>query len=186
MVMNQNNKKIIFVTVNERITETKSVQTEQQYWKITQLSNCNLAVSVLLSNPGRVDILNLNCDVIHTISNLPPVPFYLTTSRDSLLVVSYDDKSVTCLSSSFARSWVTSRDTTRLKYAWGITCDNSGYIYVVDNDRDLVVQLSPSGDYLRDVITRQNGLDSPVAVCFHRDTLYITQVNREIKIFTWE
>ncbi|XP_041353938.1 uncharacterized protein LOC121371825 isoform X1 [Gigantopelta aegis] len=183
-------RQIIFVEVDSIITTTKSIHTGKSYSWITQLLDSSLAVSVWASDPGYVDILDLNGHVIRSISDLPPEPRYLTSLGESLLVMSYKYTCkaftrVTLSPSSRHIDWVKSRDSMMLKDARGITCDGHGFIYVTDFDRHSVVQISADGDVIRDIMTQQDGLVNPRAVCFVRDCLYLTQENGEIKIFTW-
>ncbi|XP_041376214.1 uncharacterized protein LOC121388783 [Gigantopelta aegis] len=174
-------RQIVFFTVTDVITVTNTLNMEKGYFNITQLHDSHLAATVWLSKPGCVDILDLKGHVMRSISNLTAKPWYVTVLGINLFVVS-GVNTVTCMTSSGDINWVTSPNT-KPRFAWGIACDRSGFVYVVDRDSNTVIQLSPSGEYLCDVLTGHDKISVPRALCFNRDLLYMTQDNGEIKIF---
>ena len=58
------------------------------------------------------------------------------------------------------------------------------FVYVCDNNRNCIVQLSHSGQVIRDG-PRWDGLTVPLCVCCVDDNLYVGQEYGDIKIFTW-
>ncbi|XP_041376963.1 uncharacterized protein LOC121389411 [Gigantopelta aegis] len=133
-------------------------------------------IGILWLTDGQTD-MEMKRDTEH----LTPKPWSVTVLGINLFVVS-GVNTVTCMTSSGDINWVTSPDT-KLRFAWGIACDRSGFVYVVDRHSNTVIQLSPSGEYLCDVRTGRDKISVPRALCFNRDLLYITQDNGEIKIF---
>ncbi|XP_041379740.1 uncharacterized protein LOC121392701 [Gigantopelta aegis] len=176
-------RKLLYLYVQDDIHLMKTVTTKNDYYDITVLPDDSMAVTRGLS--GCVDILNQWCDVIRSIPNkVISNPGYLTVKGDSLVVVPDTTNIVTCVSSSGLVMWV-SRDSARFRRLYGVACDTEEFVYVCDNDRHAIVQLSRDGEVIRDVITQEDGLKQPVSLCFARDKLYVTQENGEIKIFGW-
>ncbi|XP_041372556.1 uncharacterized protein LOC121385834 [Gigantopelta aegis] len=176
-------RKLLYLNVQDDIHLIKTVTTKKGYHSITVLPDDNMAVTAGLS--GCVDILNQRCYVIRSIPNkVIPNPGSLTVKGDSLIVVSDTTNILTCVSSSGQVMWVLC-DSARFHRLYGVACDTEQSVYVCDNDRDAIVQLSRDGDVIRDVITQKDGLKQPVSLCFAQDKLYVTQQNGEIKIFGW-
>ncbi|XP_041346858.1 uncharacterized protein LOC121366504 isoform X2 [Gigantopelta aegis] len=176
-------RKLLYLNVQDDIHLTKTVTTKTKYYGITILPHDNMAACSECDE--RVDILNQKCDVIRSIPNkVVPNPGSLTVKGDSLVVVSDTTNIVTCVSASGHVMWV-SRDSTKFHRLYDIACDTEEFVYVCDNGRDAIVQLSRDGEIIRDVITKKDGLKQPVSLCFAQDKLYVTQQNGEIQIFGW-
>ncbi|XP_041372461.1 E3 ubiquitin-protein ligase TRIM31-like [Gigantopelta aegis] len=176
-------RKLLYLNVQDDIQLMKTVTSKKDYRGITVLPDDNMAMTGGIS--GCMDILNQRYDVIRSIpNNVIPNPVYLTVKRDSLIVVSFTTNIVTCVSSSGQVMWV-SRDSARFHQLYGVACDTEEFVYVCDNDRHAIVQLSRDGMVICDVITQKDGLKKPVSLCFARDKLYVTQENGEIKLFGW-
>ncbi|XP_041346808.1 uncharacterized protein LOC121366418 [Gigantopelta aegis] len=176
-------RKLLYLNVQDDIHLMKTVTTKNDYNDITVLPDDNMAVTRGLS--GCVDILNQWCDVIRSIPNtVISNPGYLTVKGDTLVVVSDSTNIVTCVSSSGQVMWV-SRDSARFRRLYGVACDTEEFVYVCDNNRHAIVQLSRDGEVIRDVITQKDGLKQPVSLCCAQYKLYVTQENGEIKIFGW-
>ncbi|XP_041373158.1 uncharacterized protein LOC121386345 [Gigantopelta aegis] len=176
-------RKLLYLNVQDDIRLTKTETTNEPYYYITVLPDDNMAMIGTL--PGRVDILNQRCDVIRSIPNkVIANPWCLTVKGDSLVVVSHTTNIVTCASSSGQVIWV-SPDSARFHRLNGVACDTDEFVYVCDNGRDAIVQMSRDGKIIRDVITQKDGLKQPVSLCFAEDKLYVTQENGEIRIFGW-
>lgn len=50
----------------------------------------------------------------------------------------------------------------------GITVDNEGYVYVVDNILDYVVVISPDGQKCRKLLSKEDGILSPWALSYNK------------------
>ncbi|XP_041346812.1 E3 ubiquitin-protein ligase TRIM7-like [Gigantopelta aegis] len=176
-------RKLLHLNVQDDIHLTKTETTKKGYYGITVLPDDNMALAG--RSPGCVDILNQRCVVMRSIPNKVILkPGYLTVKGDSLVVVSIIPNIVTCVSSSGQVMWV-SRDSARFHGLYDVACDTEEFVYVCDNGRAAIVQLSRDGEGIRDVITQKDGLKQPLSLCFAQDQLYVTQENGEIKIFGW-
>ncbi|XP_041346811.1 tripartite motif-containing protein 5-like isoform X2 [Gigantopelta aegis] len=179
-------RQLLYLNVQDDIRLVKTVTTKKRYYGITVLPDDNMAVTEGLS--GCVHILNQRCGVIRSIPNkMIPNPWHLTVKGDSLVVVSYTTNIITCVSSSGQVMWVSrdSASSASFHLLCDVTCDTEQFAYVCDNGRDAIVQLSRDGEFIRDVITKEDGLKQPVSLCFAQDKLYVAEQNGKIKIFGW-
>ena len=94
-------------------------------------------------------------------------PWYMCVSnKGHLLVSDWRKKTVTCLTSEGDVMWIySSTGEGKLSGPTGITTTSGGDILVVDRDLKKVIQLSESGQYVRDVLTSQDGLSNPRGIC---------------------
>ncbi|XP_041379301.1 uncharacterized protein LOC121391900 [Gigantopelta aegis] len=182
-------RQILYLDIQDDIRLTNTLNTEKQYWFISVLPSNHLAVSEWGGLLGFlfgecVDILDEGGHVIQSLPNhLIPCPSRLTVKGDSLVVVSKGN-SLKCVTSSGRVTWQ-SRDSARLRHLFGVACDMEEFVYVCDDQRDCIVQLSRDGEVIRDVITGQDGLSGPESVCCDQDKLYVADEDGHVKIFRW-
>ncbi|XP_046557323.1 uncharacterized protein LOC124266560 [Haliotis rubra] len=70
-----------------------------------------------------------------------------------------------------------------LKRPWGITTTSTGDILLVDRDSHKVIQLTESGQFVRDVLTQQDGLEYPCGICLDGDGFVYVTCGRYVKVF---
>ncbi|XP_041379222.1 tripartite motif-containing protein 2-like isoform X2 [Gigantopelta aegis] len=184
-------KEIVFLKVNDKdITLTKRVTTEKSFTMITVLPNFNLAAVEDVSDGMLYDIMDQDCRVIWCAHDILPNEYleYLTVIYDCLLIGSMGCHEtaggVKCVTTSGDIKWATSNETGLMR-GGGITCDANGFIYVANPERDSVVQLTSSGQFVSNIIT-QDHVSYPKPICFYHDQLYVGQRKGEIKVFTWK
>ncbi|XP_041362116.1 uncharacterized protein LOC121378082 [Gigantopelta aegis] len=180
-------KQIVYLNVQDDVTLTKTLTTEKEYIYVTMLPGNRLAVSGWDSmfGDGSIDLLDDGGRVIRSLRrDLIPCPRYLVAKGLSLVVVSRKLQSLVCVTPSGVILW-TSRDSAWLRSPIGVACDVEEFVYVCDDKRNCVVQLSRDGKFVRDIITHQGELSKPQFVCCDRDNLYVVQSNGKVKIFTW-
>ncbi|XP_041374957.1 uncharacterized protein LOC121387811 [Gigantopelta aegis] len=178
-------RQILFVNVQDEMRVTESLNTDKQYYYIAVLPDNTLALTTDLTEDGCVDILSPRGHFVRSISNnIIPYPRSLTAKGDSLVVVSDSRATLTCVTPSRIVLWM-AEDSAMLKDLANITADVFEFVYVCDKARGAIVQLTPDGEVVRDIITRNDGLSGPEAIsCFH-DKLYVAERFGEIKIFQW-
>ena len=175
-------RQILYLDIQGDIRRTNTLTTGKGYHFISVLPGNRLAVSVW----GKcVDILDEGGHVIHTLpTDSIPRPTWLTVKGESLLVVTDDGTSLTCVTSSGHVTW-RSHDSARRDDLSGVACDMEEFVFVCNRNTNCIVQLSRDGQVIRDVITAHDGLSGPLSVCCDDDKLYVCQVNGVVKIFTW-
>ncbi|XP_041347292.1 uncharacterized protein LOC121367248 [Gigantopelta aegis] len=165
-------RQILYLDVQDDICWTNTLKTKKQYNFISVLPSNRLAISELFG--VCVDIIDDGGIVIQSFPrDLIRRPSCLTVKGDSLVVVS-EENSLKCVTSSGHVTWH-SRDSARLRDLCGVACDMEEFVYVCDIQRKCIVQMSPDGEVIRDVITDQDGLSRPRFVCCDQDKLYVTQ-----------
>ncbi|XP_041349099.1 uncharacterized protein LOC121368435 [Gigantopelta aegis] len=176
---------IVFLKVDDKnITLIKRVTTVKSYAMITALPNSCLAAIGNICYDLLFHIMDQNCNVVWSGCNIiqNTYPSCITVLDDCLLLQSCS-RDVKCVTTSGDIRW-------ELNYTgfgiWGgITCDNKGFIYATDSDKNVVVQLTSSGKFVRNIIT-QNQLSCPMPICYYHDQLYVGHTKGEIKVFTWK
>ena len=187
-------RQILYLDVQGDICCKIKLDTEKGYHFISVLHNhkcCHLAATGLFEESGNcVDILDERGNVIQTIDRESiPNPSRLTVSGERLLVVTDGGQSLTCVTSS-DMTWYPfvewrSRDVAgKGDGLRGVACDMEEFIYICDEKRHCIVQLSRDGQVIDDVITEHDGLSRPRSVYCDEDRLYVGQWNGDIKIFT--
>ena len=175
-------RQILYLDIQGDIRRTNTLTTGKGYHFISVLPGNRLAVSVLWE---CVDILDEGGHVIQTLpTDSIPRPSFLTVKGESLLVVTDDGKSLTCVTSSGHVTW-RSHDSARRYDLSGVACDREEFVFVCNRNTNCIVQLTRDGQVIRDVITADDGLSGPWSVCCYDDKLYVCQRNGDVKIFTW-
>ncbi|XP_041361286.1 tripartite motif-containing protein 5-like [Gigantopelta aegis] len=181
---------ILFLTLRDDIRLSKTLRTDKRYYYISMLPDNRMAVTggSSLSHENRlgkyVDVLDEEGRVIQSLlCDINIEPWCLAMKGDSLVVVS-DSRTLASVTSSGEITWV-KQDTERLHHLRGITCDVEEFVYVCDDARSCLVQLSRDGEIIRDILTCQDGLTEPLYVCCDQHKLYVAQSNGEVKIFMW-
>ena len=176
-------RQILYLDIQGDIRRTNTLTTGKGYHFISVLPGNRLAVSELWCK--CVDILDEGGHVIQTLpTDSIPVPSRLTVKGESLLVVTDDGRSLTCVTSSGHVTW-RSHDLARLNGLRGVACDMEEFVFVCNRNTNCIVQLTRDGQVIRDVITAHDGLSRPLSVCCDDDKLYVCQGNGVVKIFTW-
>ncbi|XP_041373840.1 uncharacterized protein LOC121386874 [Gigantopelta aegis] len=174
---------IFYLDIQDDIHRTNTLNTEKRYCYITVLASNRLAVGEWCG--VCVDILDERGRVIQSLPrDLSPGPTRLTVTGHYLKVVSKLDDSLKSVSSSGRVTWQ-SHVSARLRYLVDVAQDYEDFLYVCDDQRNCIVQLSRDGEVIREVITDQDGISGPLSVCCDRDELYVAQKDAHVKIFTW-
>ncbi|XP_041371900.1 uncharacterized protein LOC121385329 [Gigantopelta aegis] len=175
---------ILYLDIEDDTPLTNTLNTEKSYGYISVLPSNRLAVTKWGSGDVCVDILDEGGHVIQSLpGDLIPNPSHLTVKGDSLVVV-LERNSLKCVTSSGCVTWQ-SPESARLRHLGGVACDMEECVYVCDDQRNCIVQLSRDAEVFRDVITDQDELSRPRSVCCDQDKVYVTQEDGHVKIFTW-
>ncbi|XP_048255031.1 protein wech-like isoform X11 [Haliotis rufescens] len=183
-------RQIVTVQVNPDLELLSTITTSKQYWGITSLTPSTLAASS--HSPPCVDILDMAGHVLRSICPGQPsryilkYPFFLCTTRTgNILVCDSGSMCVVCLTpeGDVVFTYSPTGDTA-LKDALGITSTSTGDILVADQTLHRVLHLTESGQFVRNILTSQDGVQSPRGVCVGgRGRMYVCTPDG-VKVFT--
>ncbi|XP_048255045.1 protein wech-like [Haliotis rufescens] len=186
----QGTRQIVTVQVNPDLVLLSTITTSKQYLGITSLTPSTLAAGS--SSPPCVDILDMAGHVLKSICPGQPSryilknPLYLCTTRTgNTLVFDWGSTCVVCLTpeGDVVFTYSPSGDKV-LKYPLGITSTSTGDILVTDNNLHRVLHLTESGQFVRNILTSQDGVWNPCGVCVGgRGRIYVC-TSHEVKVFT--
>ncbi|ESO93961.1 hypothetical protein LOTGIDRAFT_153440 [Lottia gigantea] len=187
-------KKIAFYSLALGFTLERTIETEKQYYSVAAVTETNFIASAVWDNPVCVDFLEIT-DAVKVIKSVTsyedkplftcPENIYVTIKKD-ILISDHGRKAVVCLD-----------DQGNIKFLYhpacqheletplGVTSDDEGYIYVVDQSRCLVEKISTEGKYIGPSLTDHDGIENPSTVGFDsKQRMYISQENGDLKIFS--
>ncbi|XP_048255033.1 protein wech-like [Haliotis rufescens] len=164
-------REIVTVQVNPDLVLLSAITTSKQYRGITSLTPSTLAASSI--SPPCVDILNMAGHVLKSIRpdhprrNILKNPNFLCTTRTgNILVCDRGSKCVVCLTPEGDEVFTYSpTGDTAMGWPHGITSTSTGDILVTDNHLHRVLHLTESGQFVRNILTSQDAVQSPRGVC---------------------
>ncbi|XP_048254973.1 protein wech-like isoform X3 [Haliotis rufescens] len=183
-------RQIVTVQVNPDLVLLSAIPTSKQYRGITSLTPSTLAASSSL--PPCVDILGMAGHVLKSIGPGQPIrcilksPLYLCTTRTgNILVSDWGSRCVVCLTPEGDVVFTYSpRGDTSLMFPLGITSTSAGDILVTDYHLHRVLHLTESGQFVRNMLTSQDGVQNPRGVCVGgRGRMYLCRPD-SVKVFT--
>ncbi|XP_046556139.1 uncharacterized protein LOC124265411 [Haliotis rubra] len=165
---------IVIVKVYPEPVILSTIKTNRSYYGLACLSPSRLVAGGI----ERTDILDMEGNVLKSINTgKVSSPDYIHVTGNRNLIVS-EEKNKSLVSVTSDGQVVFTCPPTgdcALKYPQGITTTSTGDILVVDRDSHKVIQLTESGEFVRDVLTARDGIDSPRGICLDTDgLLYIT------------
>ncbi|XP_023933233.1 RING finger protein nhl-1-like [Lingula anatina] len=79
-----------------------------------------------------------------------------------------------------------SREGSELRYPHGVCTDSYGHIFIADWDNTRIVALSPQGQFIRYIVTKDDGLKFPWAVVINpAGQLVVAEVRGNVKTFKY-
>ncbi|XP_071079582.1 E3 ubiquitin-protein ligase TRIM56-like isoform X2 [Haliotis cracherodii] len=168
---------IVIVRVTPDLVLQSRVTTKKKYKCLTAMSPSTLAAGCW--DPPCVDILDVSGRVMRSVSrfksgkNLICKPNFLcATDRGNILVS--DSGSVYCITpeGDVVFTYTPTGDR-RLGKPQGITTTSTGHILVTDKGAHKVILLTPAGEFVRDLLTSQDGLQYPHGLMFCDCKLYV-------------
>jgi DNA-binding beta-propeller fold protein YncE len=101
---------------------------------------------------------------------------YLATCGDKIYQTNRDTSTVTCYTIKGEKLWVY-KDVSVLKDPRGVTVDNNYNVYVTSYSSNQVVVLEPDGRQGRQLISSEDGLNSPTGLYFEKSKNYLLVTN---------
>ena len=109
----------------------------------------------------------------------------VATSGDKLYYTNYDTHTVTCCDLHGTTQWEFT-DSRVLQYAYGISIDNDGNVYVVGHSTNNVVVISPDGQRHRQLLSSKDGLSCPRVLDYDKSTNKLLVVNQKNTAFLFD
>ncbi|XP_046582809.1 tripartite motif-containing protein 2-like [Haliotis rubra] len=181
-------QEIAFIEFDPEPTLQSNVKTKRKYRGLAFLNPAQL-VAGRFDGPTSVDLLDMGGNVLKSISTgVIGNPRYIHVTRKNNVVVS--EASVTSLISvtidGQAVFTFTPRGDRALEYPCGITTTSTGDILLVDRHSLKVIQLTESGQFVRDVLTPCDDLWYPTGICLDDDGLLYVTSGGYVKVFGCE
>ncbi|XP_048253813.1 uncharacterized protein LOC124126598 [Haliotis rufescens] len=181
---------IVTVEVNPDLVLLSTITTNKQYYGITSLTPSTLAAGS--HSPPCIDILDVTG---HVLSSLSPLVngytifkfpnFLFTTRTGNILVSDSGSRYVVCLTKKGDVVFTYSPSgNTSLKYPRGITRTSTGDILVSDSFLHRVIHLTESGEFVRNILTLQDGIQYPWGVCLDGQGCMYVCLSSDVKVFT--
>ncbi|XP_046352440.2 tripartite motif-containing protein 2-like [Haliotis rufescens] len=153
---------IVTVEVTPDLVLLSTVTTRKGYFSLAVLSPSSLAAGTT----NCVDILDMGGHVLRSVTThnnktLFSYPTYMcVNNKGNILVSDLGKPSVTCLTSEGHVVWRYAPTGDRaLSLPYGICTTGTGGILLVDRDTNKVIQLTETGEYVRDVLISKDNRD---------------------------
>jgi hypothetical protein len=116
---------------------------------------------------GSMNILDLNGQHISSVSGISSINivWYIHHRDNNIYYTDYYN--VYCIKKDGSNVFTFSSPD--LKRANGIDTDRQGNVYVVGNDSNNILRLSPDGQNSDIIMTEEDGINQPITLCFSRD-----------------
>lgn len=129
--------------------------------------------------------INLNDESIVNVTRTMVDCFsYVATFRDKMFYTQSTKDTVTCIDFQGKLQWMF-KNKSIINVPYDISVDGNGNVYVVGEDSNNVVIISPNGHDYRQVLTSENGLEKPVVVHVDRSNCKMLVANREGKAIVY-
>ncbi|XP_071091312.1 E3 ubiquitin-protein ligase Midline-1-like [Haliotis cracherodii] len=179
-------RSLYVVSVYPRLSMAKSIPTTRRYWGVSCMDEARIAAGVCDGVSSSVDILNQEGVLLMSVSNrYIQYPEYLHITHSGRILVSDNvSKSLLCLSCDGELLFkYTLHGDTVVSVPRGVTSKHKGDILLVDREVHKVILLTEAGEYVRDVLTPDDGLDVPQGVFKDKyGRLYVT-CKEHIQVF---
>lgn len=114
-----------------------------------------------------IDVISMTEDIV-TSTRCPLQSQFLSLSTDTnrLLLSDLTTHYLYCCNLDGSVRWKFSND--NMKIPTGVTTDNNGNVYVVCNESNNVVIVSPDGKHCKELLTERDGLQKPTVIFYNK------------------
>ncbi|XP_048239481.1 E3 ubiquitin-protein ligase TRIM71-like isoform X2 [Haliotis rufescens] len=180
-------KQIVTVNVTPEPVLLSTIKTSKEYYALAYLSPSQL-VAGTYGQSHSVDILDMTGKILKSINTgVIGNPDYIHVTSNNNLIVSEGRVnslvSVTCEGEAVF-TYAPTGDRA-LTVPWGVTTTSTGDILLVDRVSHKVIQLTESGQFVRDILTQQDGLSCPRGICLDGDGFLYVTCDPYVKVFTF-
>ncbi|XP_071108192.1 uncharacterized protein [Haliotis cracherodii] len=161
MVAVPDSSQIVTVEVTPDLVLLSTITTSKWYGSLAVLSPSSLAAGTY----HCVDILDMAGHVLRSVTTLYNEtlfthPYYMcVNNKGNILVSDWGKQAVTCLTSEGDVLWRYAPTGDRALRPYGISTTGTGSILLVDRNTYKVIQLTESGEYVRDVLISKDVCD---------------------------
>ncbi|XP_046374018.2 tripartite motif-containing protein 2-like [Haliotis rufescens] len=181
-------KEIVTVNVTPDPVLLSTIKTSKMYFALSTLSPSQLAAGTC-RQPHSVDILDMTGRILKSINTgVIRSPDYIhVTSNNNLIVSERRVNSLVCVTSEGEAVFTYTPTADRAwTWPWGITTTSTGDILLVDRDSHKVIKLTESGQFVRDVLTHQDGLKDPRGICLDGNGFLYVTCGRCVSVFKFK
>ncbi|XP_041361909.1 uncharacterized protein LOC121377876 [Gigantopelta aegis] len=197
---------IDIVRVSPRLKIVHKIKLMKEYFCLASLDSNTLVASSVWEDPPTIDILRLRWRETVTLTVIRSIvirqsflslcndPLYVNTTRRHrrILLVDWESSGLVCMDEFGSLKFKYTNDSSsnsesvqQTMQPHSVTCDSRDNIYVTDAEQNRVVQLARNGEFLRDVLTVEHGIDEPRHVAVdRRGNMYVSQFNGDVKVFS--
>ncbi|XP_067665355.1 E3 ubiquitin-protein ligase TRIM56-like isoform X2 [Haliotis asinina] len=172
--------KIIVFKVFPDLDLQRTIDTNTRYSCIAFLSPGTL-VGSHVGRRGGVDVFDMSGNILRKFdSSHFGDPYSVCTYNGNCIVGDEKNHAIMCFSEMGNMLFKTE------KIFQGLLSVKAhrGYIYASDREGQRVVQLTADGKFVRDVLTREDGIEEPQGICITDDNLlYVSVINSYIRVY---
>ncbi|XP_046577424.1 uncharacterized protein LOC124285271 isoform X2 [Haliotis rubra] len=181
-------KEIVTVDVTPHPVLLSTIKTTKKYYGLACLSPSQL-VAGTCGQSHSVDILDITGKILKSINTgviKNPDRIHVTSNNNLIVSEGLIDSLVSMTSEGEAVFTYTPTGDRALIYPRGITTTNTGDILLVDGPSHKVIQLTESGQFVRDVLTQQDCWESPCGICLDGDRFLYVTCERYVRVFRFK
>ncbi|XP_048239479.1 E3 ubiquitin-protein ligase TRIM9-like isoform X2 [Haliotis rufescens] len=178
---------IVTVNVTPEPVLLSTIKTSKRYYALAYLSPSQLVAGTYRQSHS-VDILDMTGKILKSINTgVIENPDYIYVDSNNNLIVSEALVSslVSVTSEGEAVFTYTPTGDRALTGPRGITTTSTGDILLVDTYSHKVIQLTESGQFVRDILTQQDGLKYPRGICLDGGGFLYVTCDQYVKVFTF-
>ncbi|XP_046578602.1 E3 ubiquitin-protein ligase TRIM56-like [Haliotis rubra] len=175
---------IIFFKVFPDLDLQRTIDTKTRYSSIAFLSPGTLVGSHVLGNCG-VDVIDMSGNILRTFDRSHfSRPYSVCTYNGNCIVGDMTNHAIMCFND-MGNMLFNFKPGAEKKFVGLLTVRaHKGYIYASDREGHRVVQLTADGKFVRDVLTREDGIEEPQGICITDDNLlYVSVINSYIRVY---
>ncbi|XP_046578616.1 uncharacterized protein LOC124286302 [Haliotis rubra] len=176
--------KIVFFKVFPDLDLQRTIDTKMRYSSIAFLSPGTLVGSHVLGNCG-VDVIDMSGNILRTFdrSHLSE-PYSVCTYNGNCIVGDVKNHAIMCFND-MGNMLFKFKPRVDKKFIGLLTVRaHGGFIYASDREGHRVVQLTVDGKFVRDVLTRDDGIVKPQGICItDENLLYVSVYNSYIRVY---
>ncbi|XP_067665354.1 E3 ubiquitin-protein ligase TRIM56-like isoform X1 [Haliotis asinina] len=176
--------KIVFFKVFPDLDLQRTIDTKMRYSSIAFLSPGTLVGGHVMGS-GGVDVLDMSGNILRTFDGRHySGPYSVCTYNGNCIVGDAKNLAIMCFNDR-GDLLFTFKPRANKKFVGFLTVtSHGGYIYASDREGQRVVQLTSDGKYVRDVLTREDGIKEPQGICITDDNLlYVSVLNSYIRVY---
>ncbi|CAC5411746.1 unnamed protein product [Mytilus coruscus] len=141
---------------------------------------------IIFGNQREIQMISVQNETVHRIvsDKMSSGCCYVATFEDNIYLTNGNSNTVTCYNQQGKTQW-TFKNESVLKFPVGISVDNSGNAFIIGNQSNNVIAISPGGKQYRQLLSSIDGLSSPYTLHYDRSTNQLLVANFQNKAFIY-